>query len=101
MEKPQIIRVALPQEVKEQLEELILEGIERAVLKLKKQSDNKEQTALMSLKETARFFDVSLVTIHQWRKTGHLPPSIKQGGKVFFKRTEIEHMLNTKKGGLL
>lgn len=43
---------------------------------------------LMSRKETADFFKVSLVTITNWVKYGILT-SYKIGNRVFFKRSEL------------
>ncbi|MBK9412225.1 MAG: helix-turn-helix domain-containing protein [Bacteroidetes bacterium] len=41
------------------------------------------------MKEVAALYQVSLVTIHKWRKHKILPPTIKKGGRVFFRRDEI------------
>ena len=41
------------------------------------------------MKEVAALYKVSLVTIHKWRKHKILPPTIKKGGRVFFRRDEI------------
>lgn len=44
---------------------------------------------LVTMKEVAALYKVSLVTIHKWRKHKILPPTIKKGGRVFFRRDEI------------
>ncbi len=44
---------------------------------------------LINMKEVAALYKVSLVTIHKWRKHKILPPTIKKGGRVFFRRDEI------------
>ena len=44
---------------------------------------------LITMKEVAALYKVSLVTIHKWRKHKILPPTIKKGGRVFFRRDEI------------
>ena len=49
---------------------------------------------LMTRKEAAEFFDVSLVTIHEWCKSGILKP-YKVGNRSYFKRVEVmECLLN-------
>jgi len=44
---------------------------------------------LITMKEVAALYKVSLVTIHKWRKHKILPPTIKKGGRVFFRRDQI------------
>ncbi len=44
---------------------------------------------LITMKEVSALYHVSLVTIHKWRKHKILPPTIKKGGRVFFRRDEI------------
>lgn len=68
----------------------------REVLK-ELESQPKGDSELMSLKQIAELFGVSLVTIHVWRNANILPPSIKQGGKVFFHRADIDRLLAEKK----
>ena len=47
---------------------------------------------LMTRKETAELFDVSLVTIHEWCKSGILKP-YKVGNRSYFKRAELMECL--------
>jgi hypothetical protein len=47
---------------------------------------------LMTRKETAELFDVSLVTIHEWCKSGILKP-YKVGNRSYFKRVELMECL--------
>lgn len=47
---------------------------------------------LMTRKEAAQFFDVSLVTIHDWCNTGILKP-YKVGNRSYFKRVEVMEAL--------
>ncbi len=51
---------------------------------------------LITRKEVAQLFGVSLVSIDKWRKHGVLPKTIKQSGRTYFLRTEIIELINTK-----
>jgi predicted DNA-binding transcriptional regulator AlpA len=77
------------------LRNLIKESVKEALSEMGNISSQTEE--LLSLKQVAHHFDVSLVTIHKWRKTGLLPGSIKQGGKVFFKKSEVFKLVESKK----
>jgi len=48
---------------------------------------------LMTRKETSIFFAVSLVTIHDWVKSGILKP-YKVGNRTYFKRSELMEVVN-------
>ncbi len=52
----------------------------------------------MSRQEVANLFNVSLVSIDKWKKHGILPKPIKQSGRVYFLREEIEKMIQDKIG---
>ena len=72
----------------DELEILIQKTIETSL------SKNNNETArhssdLITMKEVSALYHVSLVTIHKWRKHKILPPTIKKGGRVFFRRDEI------------
>ncbi|MFC2125549.1 helix-turn-helix domain-containing protein [Bacteroidota bacterium] len=43
---------------------------------------------MMTIQETARFLDVSKVTLHNWKKNGKLP-YLRLGKRVFFSQKEI------------
>lgn len=50
----------------------------------------------LTRKETAEFFGVSIVTIHNWVKEGIIS-SYKLGNRTYFKRSElVEQLLNSK-----
>ena len=50
----------------------------------------------LTRKETADFFGVSIVTIHNWVKEGIIS-SYKLGNRTYFKRSElVEQLLNSK-----
>ena len=68
--------------------------VENLVKKLSEQKPSKKE--FLTRKETAEFFDVSVVTIHAWIKEG-LITSYKMGNRTYFKRSElIEQLLNSK-----
>lgn len=54
-----------------------------------------QQEPLMSRKEIAGVFRVSLVTLHEWMKQGL--PFHKQGGRVYFLRSEVLEYLKQKR----
>lgn len=66
------------EEILKGVKELIEQKLESPVI------DNENYTA----KETASFFNVSLVTIHSWTKRGILK-KYKVGNRVFYKKVEI------------
>lgn len=51
---------------------------------------------LITRKEVARLFKVSLVSIDKWRKHGLLPKTIKQSGRTYFLRKEVMKFLRSK-----
>lgn len=52
--------------------------------------------ALLSRKEIAAIFRISLVTLHKWMKAGI--PFHKQGGRVYFFRSEVLAYLKQRDG---
>lgn len=65
--------------VKECFEEIVMGGLQKAA--------RTEEEPLLSRKEIAGIFRVSLVTLHDWMKRGL--PSHKQRGRVYFLRSEV------------
>lgn len=65
-----------------------VENLEKEIIDLKKNFQPIVPVELMTRKETAQFFSISLVTLHQWVKQRTLI-SYKISNKVYFKRTEI------------
>ncbi len=53
-----------------------------------------EPEKLLNRKEVAGIFQISLVTLHQWMHQGL--PFHKQGGRVYFLRSEVMHYLKDK-----
>lgn len=70
----------------EEFRQLIREIISEIV---EQQSPEDPSSDLMTMKEVAKHFKVSLVTIHKWRKFKLLPQAIKKGGRVYFLRSQI------------
>jgi excisionase family DNA binding protein len=65
-----------------------MENLEQ-IIELLQQTTNKN---LLSLKETADYFKVTLATIHNWKKNGTLP-YYKIGRKTYFKLNEVYNCL--------
>lgn len=55
-----------------------------------------EEEMLLSRKEVAWMFHISLVTLHAWMKKGL--PHHKQGGRVYFLRSEVMAYVKQKHG---
>ena len=69
----------------------VREELEAHAAKLQKASSNDDKE-VMTRKETAQFFGVSLVTIHDWTKSGILHP-YKVGNRVFYRRSHLMQVL--------
>jgi hypothetical protein len=54
----------------------------------------KDQNDLLSRKETAEFFKVSLVSIHSWMKDGIIKP-YKVGNRTYFKKSELINVVES------
>lgn len=76
--------------IKEAVKECINELPEKEAVQ------NPDEEPLLTRKEIAGLFRVSLVTINKWKKAGL--PSHKQGGRVYFLRSEVIAYLKQKKG---
>ncbi|MCE3297075.1 MAG: DNA-binding protein [Crocinitomicaceae bacterium] len=90
MEQIQLIQVT-PNE----LADIISENVKTQIQELAKGLNNSNQEShkeILSRKEVAELFGVSLVTIHDWINTGILAP-YKIGGRTFFKRSDLMQLL--------
>lgn len=76
----------LPKGVEMLLEKV--ENLEKEIIDLKNNFQPIVPVELMTRKETAQFFSISLVTLHKWVKQGTLI-SHKISNKVYFKRSEV------------
>jgi len=73
------------------IREAVKECLENASIKSGLQPDQPQEESLLSRKEIAGIFRISLVTLHDWMKRGL--PSHKQRGRVYFLRSEVmEHV---------
>jgi excisionase family DNA binding protein len=92
--------IQLIQVTPNELANLISENVKMQIQDLAKglsDVDKPHQKEVVSRKEVAEMFDVSLVTIHDWIKSGILTP-YKIGGRTYFKRTELMELLINSKG---
>jgi len=48
---------------------------------------------LVTLKEITQIFKISKQTVYKWIKSNVLPPSLKVGGRVYFKKEEINDLI--------
>jgi hypothetical protein len=72
------------------IKEAVQEGLEKSAGKNTSISTQQEET-LLSRKEVAAIFRISLVTLHDWMNRGL--PCHKQRGRVYFLRSEVlEHV---------
>jgi hypothetical protein len=76
------------------LKELLKETIQNQLSSLVEKITNNSSTdkEFLTRKETAEFFDVSLVTIHSWINNGIIIP-LKMGNKTYFKKTTLVEKL--------
>ncbi len=57
----------------------------------------KENEELWSRQETADYFQVSFQTLHNWKKHKVLIP-VSVGTRVYYKKTDVDALLNRKGG---
>ena len=69
------------------IREAMKECMETQSIKNGLSPDQSQAEQLLSRKEIAGIFRISLVTLHDWMKRGL--PSHKQRGRVYFLRTEV------------
>lgn len=80
----------LPMAVEEVLEEI--SSIDETLLKLMSHFQPQEREELMTRQEVTQFFKVDISIVHNWTKKGNLQ-SYGIGGKVYYKRAEINESL--------
>ena len=68
------------------IREAVKECLENTPIK-NAQSDQPQEEPLLTRKEIAGIFRISLVTLHDWMKRGL--PCHKQRGRVYFLRSEV------------
>ncbi len=80
-----------------ELADLINEGLKNHVDDLINQLSERDKGGkeFLTRKETAEFFGVSLVTLHDWNKKGLITP-LKMGNRTYYKRSElVKSLLNS------
>jgi excisionase family DNA binding protein len=78
-----------------ELANLIAEAVRQELRMLNRHVENPSAPTkeLMTRKEVAKLFDISLVTIHEWCKSDILKP-YKVGNRTYFKRVEVMEALS-------
>jgi hypothetical protein len=69
------------------IRDAVKECLESPTIKNNLLSDQPQEESLLSRKEIAGIFRISLVTLHDWMKRGL--PCHKQRGRVYFLRSEV------------
>jgi len=62
---------------------------------IRERENEQKEEDLLNRKEIAKFLRVSLVTLNDWVNRGL--PSYKQGGRVYFDKTEVKEYIKTNK----
>lgn len=78
-------------EIKSWIKEAIKEYFDNSSMNAT--SDSMTMEPFLSRKEIADFLNISLVTLHDWKKRGM--PSHKQRGRVYFMRSEVLAYIKT------
>ena len=76
----------------EQLQEAIIEGVKTQLQDLKKHFQPKEPNEYLTRNEVAEMLKIDLSSLWNWTKKGILT-SYQIGGRVYYKRTEIENAI--------
>lgn len=69
------------------IKEAVKECLENTPIRSALQPDQPQEEPLLTRKEIAGIFRISLVTLHDWMKRGL--PCHKQRGRVYFIRSEV------------
>ena len=79
-----------------ELASLITDGIRKQIENLNRVNPSNEKDSpkeIMTRKETAELFSVSMVTIHDWVNSGIIKP-YKVGNRTYFKRSELINVMD-------
>ena len=77
------------------IREAVKECLENTPIKTVPSTNKPEEEPLITRKEVAFMFRISLVTLHEWMEQGL--PCHKQGGRVYFLRSEVMDYLKLKR----
>lgn len=78
----------------EDLANLIQESVKQSLPSSLLPPVDSPQKEILTRRETANLFSISLVCLHDWIKKGILKP-YKVGNKTYFKRSEIMEVLSS------
>ncbi len=92
MQQIQLFQVT-PNELANLISESVKTQIQELVNATNKEQP-KDENDLLSRKETADFFKVSLVSIHAWMKDGIIKP-YKVGNRTYFKKSELINVVES------
>lgn len=63
---------------------------------LSAQFQPKQPTEYLTRSEVCKLLKIDLSTLHRWRRDG-IVPSYGIANRIFFKRSEVEHLININK----
>lgn len=89
--------IQLIQVTPSELVNLITEGVKtqmQELLNVSRTEQPNDENEFLTRKETAQFFKVSLVSIHQWMNDGIIKP-YKVGNRTYFKKLELVNVLES------
>jgi predicted DNA-binding transcriptional regulator AlpA len=82
-----------------ELKHILIDALDSKLSETKKEEKSiNHKMELVPRLDVAREFQVSVVSLDKWVKYGQFPKPIKQGSRVYFKRSDIDLHL-TRKGG--
>ena len=84
-------RKDLKDELRDAVRQTFEEELSKTILGEKKLKNE----GLLTNKDLQKIFDITLVTIHNWRKRGILK-AITIGGRVYYKKSDIDELINQK-----
>lgn len=76
----------------EQLQTSIIEGVKTQLQDLKKHFQPKEPNEYLTRVEVSEMLKIDLSSVHNWTKKGILT-SYQIGGRVYYKRQEVENAI--------
>jgi len=77
----------------EQLQDAIIQGVKIQLQELRNHFQPKEPTEYLTRNEVAELLKINLSSVHNWTKKGILT-SYQIGGRVYYKRSEIENSID-------
>tara|TARA_R110002012_G_scaffold286628_1_gene478262 strand:- start:7273 stop:7590 length:318 start_codon:yes stop_codon:yes gene_type:complete len=77
----------------DELADKIAEKLFSKMNKLSNKIIDSKTDALLTRKETASYFSISLPTVHQWAKDGIINP-IRVGHRIYFKKQSILNLVD-------